>query len=284
MTQCNRFVGGCQRSSSVDALSRATFAMAIAALVILAAAGPAHAANVVGGWDLTRGGVYSISQGSQAASLRTTLSAMFPGTSFTGTSTLTPAYLSTVDTVILTTASSDFSAITPLTSSEQTALRNFVLSGHRALLMGERSDFSPAANQSLINPFGLNISGSAMGHLPATAINNVGNPILDGPYGLVGGLTTINPGWFDVLGGAQPLAQLDFNSQPILAWYDTGALGPGSGALVLSADSDLYTQNPLLIVDTFAFLIVPEPSGMLLAIVGAGSMLAFLVLAFARRS
>jgi len=194
---------------------------------------------------------------------------MFPGTTLTDSPALTPAYLSTLDAIVLTSASSDFSAVSPLSAAEQTALRNFVLSGHRALILGERSDFSPATNATLVDPFGLHISGTAMGHLSASPVNPLSNPIMNGPYGVVGSLSTINPGWFDTpLSGAQNLAKVDFNNKPVLALFDTGAFGPGSGSVIVSADSDIYTQNPLLIVNTFAYLVaVPEPSALLLGMV-----------------
>lgn len=224
---------------------------------------------VVGGWDVTRGGQYSVAEGSKVATIRSSLLSMFPGTTLTGSPTLTPAYLSTLDSIILTSASSDSSAVSPLSLAEQTALRNFVLSGHRALILGERSDFSAATNATLVDPFGVHISGTAMGHFPASPINPLGNPIMNGPFGVVGPLTTINPGWFDTpLSGAQDLAHLDFNNQPILALFDTGAFGPGSGSVIVSADSDLYTENPLLIVNTFSYLVaVPEPSTMQLGVI-----------------
>lgn len=233
-------------------------------------------AAVVGGWDLSRGGPYSLSAGSNTAPLRTQLSGLFPGTTITGTSVLTPAYLSTVDTLVISAAFSDSQPITPLSTPEQTALTNFVLSGHRALILGERTGFSPLVNPTLINPFGLDINGDLVGHLPATVSNPATSPITSTPFGQVTSLATINPGWFDQLGAAHTIATLDINGQPLLAMLDAGSLGPGSGAVVLSADSDIYTQNITLIDNTFAFLIAtPEPSSLILAAFGFAGLAAW---------
>lgn len=256
----------CLTRSVRTAQMAATRAALLLSGVIICQGSVANGA-AVGGWDLSRGGQYSVAEGSKVATIRNSLLALFPGTSLTGSPTLTPEYLSTLDAIILTSASSDFSAVSPLSLAEQSALRNFVLSGHRALILGERSDFSAATNATLVDPFALHISGTAMGHLPASPVNPLSNPIMNGHFGVVGSLNTINPGWFDTpLSGAQDLAHLNFNNQPILALIETGALGPGSGSVIVSADSDLYTQNLLLVVNTFSYLVaVPEPDTWVLA-------------------
>jgi hypothetical protein len=243
------------------------------ALILCFAVTTARGAPVVGGWDVSRGGPYSLSAGSNTAGLRSLLGGLIPGTTFTGAATLTPAYLSTVNTVVLSVAFDDNTPITPLSGAEQTALMNFVLGGGRALLLGERTSLAAAANPTLINPFGLNITGGVIAHLPATVPQPFSTEITREPFGVVTTLATINPGWFDQLGLAKPVATLDANGKPLLAVLGSGALGPGSGRVVLSADSDIYTQNLVLIENTFAYL-VPEPSTIWLAF-GGGSFLVF---------
>jgi hypothetical protein len=66
---------------------------------------------------------------------------------------------------------------------------------------------------------------------------------------------------------------LNANNQPLLAVLPEGALGPGSGRVVLAADSDIYTENLNLIFNTVGYL-VPEPSTIVLAGIGAIGLLA----------
>jgi hypothetical protein len=132
-------------------------------------------------------------------------------------------------------------------------------------------------NPTLINPFGLDINGDLIGHLSATVTSPLANPITSEPFGQVTSLLTINPGWFDVLGSAHSLATLDVNGQSMLAFLESGALGPGSGAVILSADSDAYLRNLTLIDNTFAYLLapVPEPSSFILAALGLAGLAAW---------
>lgn len=243
--------------------------IALAISLLSISASSIHAA-VIGGWDLSRGGPYSLSAGSFTAPLRTGLSNTFPGTTSTGSSTLTAGYLANVDLLVVTAAYSDSQPITPLSPAEQTALMNFVLGGGNALILGERSDFSPLVNPTLVNPFGPNINGTTMLNPQAVVSNPLSAPFTAGPFGVVTTLSTANPGWFDSLGGAIPVATLTLNNMPVLAYFPENALGPGSGRVVISADSDIYTQNTTLIFNTFQYLTQPVPEPSTLAIGGIG--------------
>ncbi len=222
---------------------------------------------VLGGWDLTRGGPYSLSDGSYTTTVRTALTSIFPGTTITGSSTLTPAYLSTLDLLVITAAYTDSQPVTPLSAAEQTALVNFVQAGGRALLLGERNDLGPLFNASMMNPFGLNISGATFADPNATIVQTA--PFTAGPFGTVSTITTTNPGWFDNVGSAITVATLDSNSAPVLAYFPENALGAGSGRVVFSADSDIYQENLTLILNTFSYLTVPEPSTLMLGLFGS---------------
>jgi hypothetical protein len=234
--------------------------IAIGSLLLGLFAIPTKAA-VVGGWDVSRGGEYSLSAGANTAPIRAGLSGAFPDTTFTGASTLTSGYLSSLDLLVVTSAFSDSTPITALSPSEQSALMNFVLGGGNALILGERSDFSPLVNPTLVTPFGPNINGTTMLNPTATVTNPASVPFTAGPFGLVTTLSTANPGWFDTLGGAIPVATIS-PGFTVLAYFPENAIAPGSGRVVISADSDIYFQNSTLIFNTFNYLIqpVPEPS------------------------
>ena len=66
----------------------------------------------------------------------------FPGTTFQFTNTLTSPFFSSVNAVILGVATSDTSSITPLSASEQSALKSFVLGGGIALMFSDNDTFA----------------------------------------------------------------------------------------------------------------------------------------------
>jgi hypothetical protein len=191
---------------------------------------------VVGGFDVSRGGQESIlSQGP----LQSAITAAFRGTTFSGSPSLTPSYLSSVNAVILGVAYDGDDSITGLSPSEQTALVNFVKAGGTVLLYTE-SDFSDiftAANTSFLAPFGLASTGYLVGPEPTTVVA-LSNPVINGPFGVATGFTNVFTGWFSSLGSAQELITFDTNGQPTVAVLMPGALGPGSGAVVFFSDSN----------------------------------------------
>ncbi len=102
-------------------------------------------AATFGGLDLSRGGIDSLSDASEMAPYRALIGGLVPGATFSGTDTLTESYLSTVDGVFLGGATSINSAITPLTSSEQSALFQFVLGGGSAIIGTDNANQSAGA-------------------------------------------------------------------------------------------------------------------------------------------
>jgi len=238
-------------------------------IVLLIQAAAAHAIQV-GGFDLGRGGPYSMSDGAFTAPLRGLLSSNFAGTNFSGNGTLTPGYLSGVDLLVVTAAYNDSQEIVPLSVAEQTALYDYVRNGGNALILGERSNFSPLTNPTLLGPFGLTITGATLTDPNATVIDPSSAPFTAGPFGVVTTLTTTNPGWFGDVGPAITVALLDSNSQPVLAYAPENTFGSGSGRVIFSADSDMYTQNLTLILNSFEYLSVqvPEPSSLVLTVFG----------------
>jgi hypothetical protein len=103
------------------------------------AAGP-----VIAGFDAMRGGFESLAPGEDTG-LANDISMAFPGTTFEFANALTPSFLSSANVAILGVATSDFSAITPLSASEQSALHNFVLNGGTAIIFADNDSFDSGA-------------------------------------------------------------------------------------------------------------------------------------------
>ncbi len=215
-------------------LSRVLFSLIFALLV----AQPARAL-VVGGFDLSRGGIASIEGGSFYAGLRGAIQGAFPGVQISGAPVLGSAYLATLDVLMIASARDATAAIVPLSTVEQAAVLAFVQAGGAAIIVTDNDSFSATAdlaNESLLDPFGLDATGTTV--VPTVTVTNPSiHPVTNGPFGLVSSYSTVVPGWLDGLGIASVLATLDANSQPTLAVIDAGALGSGSGPVVFLSDS-----------------------------------------------
>ena len=178
---------------------------------------------IVGGFDASRGGFESLAPGQDSA-LATDISTAYPGTTFTFSNTLTSTFLSGVQVAILGVATTDASAVTPLSTSEQSALLNFVLAGGTALIFADNSTFAsgaPATNASFLSPFGVTITGTLSGTQTAPIINPTGP--LTSPYSVssfVGNFT----GYFSNIGQGQVLANFGAG-EPAIDYFAPGVLG-----------------------------------------------------------
>lgn len=234
---------------------------------------------VMGGFTLSRGGVFSLADSLYVTTLRSAIETQFSGVRFTASSTLSNNYLTSLDDVFISSATSDGSSITPLTSAEQTALRGFVLGGGTALIFVDNDTFSagaPVANESLLAPFGLHVTGTLVGFQDGVVVNSA-NPVATGPAGTAVSIRTNYPGWFDQLDGALQIANLSANGRAEVAAFLPGALGPGSGGVVFFGDSNGMaldgegtSDDTILILNALALrpsaTSVPEPSEMPLII------------------
>ena len=220
--------------SRVGVLARLPIIAAVAIVSGAMAMKPAHAGPVFGGFDYARGGKNASLRDGDMTVMRADIYAQYSQAQITATYTLTPAYFSTVDVVVLTPGFDNFSAIVPLSISEQQALRQFVNGGGAAIIMTDNM-FS-TANQdvmkSFLDPFGMSAAGLLTGQQPAT--------VAAGSHPLTASVTTLvgyYSGWYDQMGPATAMAWLNSNGQQFMGLIDWGALQPGSGAVVFVADS-----------------------------------------------
>lgn len=233
---------------------------------------PFACAQSIGGFSVARGGIYAWETGTATTNARGAILANFPATSFASSDTLSPAFLSTLDVLIIGSATAGNSAIAPLSIAEQAALSSFVLSGGRAILITDNSTFNgsaPAANNSIAAPFGVTPDGTLNGGQTSTMLPG-SNPFNDGPFGTVSTLFTGFPGWYSNSGPMTVLARHDANNQAAMLAAETGLYGPGSGRFVLVSDTGLIdnVQNQTLLLNTFDWVLVPSPTAASVLVLG----------------
>jgi hypothetical protein len=244
--------------------------------------GSARAQLVIGGFDPSRGGFTSLASGDNST-LVNDIKTAIPGTTFSFSNTLTPTFLAGVNAVILGVATTETSAITPLTSSEQTALHNFVLNGGTALLYTDNDSFDPNApvvNASFLTPFGL----TATGTLPPPANPSILNPSgpLTHPFTPVTDFTTLDAGFYNNTGTGTVLAQFA-PGEAAIDYFARGTLGPHSGTAVFFSDSNtisndtLTTSNLNLLLNGLTTVPVPEPSPWSMIAVGGVALVGIML-------
>lgn len=255
-------------------------------LFVLAPDSSTASTFAVGSFTAARGGFESLAPG-EDSSLANDIASAFPGTTFQFTNTLATSFLNSVNVVILGVATTDSTAITPLSASEQAALLNFVDSGGTALIFSDNSTFdsdAPAANASLLSPFGVTTTGTVIANAP---ILNLTGP-LTGPFTPVTEFATNFAGYYTNTGGGTVLADLSGNpAEPAIDYFAPGSLSAGSGAVVLFSDSDamvagdsLTATNLNLMLNAFALTgtapvtTTPEPNTLLLFGIALGGLIA----------
>lgn len=238
----------------------------VIALVLLAGAATTAEGVVVGGFNVARGGTAAIAGGSDLDGVRASLSAALPGSTIVGSDSLTSSFLSGLDVLLITSATGGSSAITPLTATEQAAVLAFVRNGGNAMIFTDNDTFaggaSDAANESLLDPFGLDAAGTGLPWSQPASVPNPGlSPVTSGPFGVV---TAWQVGWTgsftNVPASAVVLGTINQSGLPGLVVFPRGALAACSGATVLFsditgfADGFLVLANDILIRNTFTFV------------------------------
>ena len=203
----------------------------------------------IGGFDASRGGTVSFAEGDLTRNMREAVLCVFPGATVSGTPSLSSAYLHTLDVIILASTSGAGSAISPLSPAEQDALTEYAIQGGVVLVFVDNDSFggSPAssiANQSLIEPFGVHVTGFVSQFPAPVTVNSPGaSNVTSGFFGTVSDFNMYLGGWFDSV--ASPvgiLGRLDtmtHRGQPVLLEIAPGALGTGSGGVVMFADASI---------------------------------------------
>lgn len=149
-----------------------------------------------------------------------------------------------VDVTILGTPKTQHAGITALTAAEQEALEQYVLHGGCAILMPDHVSFAGVGitdtiNESLIEPFGLDITGTvaAIGTM-AYVVNADSSTVVDG-------ITTFRqtyPGWFDGIG--QGIVLANNSGGPALVEIAAGVLGAYAGPVFAFSDVNMFSAGP----------------------------------------
>lgn len=200
----------------------------------------------VGGFDAAdpaRGGVWAFHGGSSLTEARNSLVSNYSGVSFTGIGDLNATVLGGLDIVVLSSGRTNTSDIEKLTAAEQEALLGFVAGGGCAILLPDNDSFggssTPAANASLIDPFGMLIDGTFWTWITATVIDPTASPITDGPFGQVTSFTQLVAGALTDVGPyGTALATNDGGFA--LAVIEPGAVGPGAGPVIVFSDVNTF--------------------------------------------
>jgi hypothetical protein len=197
---------------------------------------------IIGGWDQARGGAYAIPNGSQANHARDALAAAFDYVELREVHDLSTADLSALQALVLSSVRGNSAAITILTAGEQTALSDFVTGGNCAVLFPDNSSFGGAdrdpVNESLIDPFGLDITGT-FGGSRAYTMTGISSPVVGDVTSFYGNYV----GYFDIVpGNAVVLATVDANVQPGLVEFAPGVPDEGSGRVVVFSDANVIVQ------------------------------------------
>ena len=219
----------------------------------------------IGGFDESRGGRLSFPEGQGFSQARSSVLANFSGVSFTSFDSVTVAALAGIDIVVLSSGVTTSSHIWPLSIAEQDVLFVFAEGGGSVILLLDNDGFggtgTPAANESLLDPFGMDIQGTLMGRKTATVIDTSTSPITQGQFGTVSTFSQNWPGGLTNLGQyAVPLAT---NSIGVaLAVINKDTISNGSGKVVVYSDLNTFSnsgeggyfpENENLLLNTISF-------------------------------
>jgi hypothetical protein len=238
----------------------------------------AQAGLVIGTFDSTRATTANVLTGNYTHEAIASLTSHFPGTTFATAPMLTPQFLSGINILLIASPMTDSTEITPLSSSEQTAMLNFVKAGGSAFIIAEGySPFIPT-DTSMVSPFGMSIVDDGLTGILTATPTTQSHPVINGPFGDTTTIPLYGAGVFPLLGPyATSLAYEDATHKSVLAAIPSGALSPTSGRVVIISDSNVFIddtqggffpQGQPLFLNTINYLATPEPSAIVLAGVG----------------
>lgn len=236
--------------------------------------GSAQASMIIGTIASPREGEYALIGGTYGAAIGAYITNNVPGSSLVGTQVIDSTFLSTIDILIINSASSFTSGIY-LSASEQAALFNFVKSGKNAIIVAD--GYLSSSGDSFGAPFGL---ATGAGAASKSLIVDTLSPIANGPYGVATTLTTdqfgVQTAFLNVGPYAHVVARsgIDGSGNPVIATIDRNAITPGSGRVVFLSDAGLVAGSVLdpnpAFLNAIAYVAVPEASTiMMMSIVAA---------------
>jgi hypothetical protein len=177
---------------------------------------------------------------------------------------LTPAYLATLDILVITSTASNSSAVTPLAQTEQDAVSAFNQDGGRFLISSDNSTFAGAntelVNNSLLGPVDMTAGGRTLSGRYTMQSTIAGSPLVSGRSGSWSTIDANYPGTWLNTGKATVVANVNGDpSLPALAQFNVGDLGPASARGVVIADrnalSDYGGFNTVMIDNIVDYLI-----------------------------
>jgi len=226
-------------------------------------------ALTIGGFDVSRGGYFSIVNSNVYSDFRDAIKNNFDNVSLIDSSDLSNSFLNQLDILIISVASGTTNAIKPLSIEEQENMLRYIQLGGNALLFGDNNTFnssSTVANKSLLDPFKIMITGTFSGHSTASVIDQREHAIINGPFGAITSITLAWPGWFIDLGPyAISLATSNINKKSVLAVIDSNKISKNSGKVIIFSDTggykSLYTLNNNLLLNCISFLSTTNNNG-----------------------
>jgi hypothetical protein len=248
----------------------------IAVVCVVSLASPTvFGAPIVGTFNSARASTANFLMGNYTHQAQASFATNFPNVSIETTQTLTSQFLSGINTLVIGSPSTETTGIVPLSSSEQTALYNFVLGGGNAFLIADGYSPYTAAANSFVKPFGMTIADDGLtGVLYATPTTQ-SSPVINGPFGDVTSIPLYGAGIITNLGShATDLANMNALNKPVYAEIPAHALGPTSGRVLIitnaafmmdSTAGGFFPQDPQTFLNAMNYVLTPEPSAMALA-------------------
>jgi hypothetical protein len=195
----------------------------------------------IGGFNAIRANISSLPEGAAFEEARSSLAAHYPQVTYTAVTTLTQPALADVDILVLSPTYDGFIPMTPLTTAEQTALLDYVTGGGCAILLPDNQDFA-AANESLIDPFGMDITGMIWSWSTVSVLDPSATPLTSGFHGAVPSFTQGWPGGLTDI-GPHGTAYAANGLGTALAVIETDVIAQSSGAVMVYSDATTFLDS-----------------------------------------